>query len=97
MQKINPYIPLLCFIYICLITKHFAFVVMVLIMIIILNSFVGTQTLACLTTQGDCTYRYFVGTSTSDQQPPIVFEGESKEIVYPMCTILTLNPYSLVN
>ena len=43
---------------------------------------IGSRTLACLTTQGDCTYRYFVGTSTSDQQPPIVFEGESKDIVY---------------
>ena len=40
--------------------------------------YIGTRTLACVTTQGDCTYRYFVGTTTSNEQPPIVFEGESK-------------------
>ena len=40
---------------------------------------VGTRTLSCVTRQGDCTYRYFVGTSTSSEQPPIVFEGESKK------------------
>lgn len=41
--------------------------------------YVGTRTLSCVTRQGDCTYRYFVGTSTSSEQPPIVFEGESKK------------------
>lgn len=52
----------------------------------------SSRTLACLTTEGDCTYRYFVGTSDSDQQPPIVFEGESctEESEFPAWIIIVI-------
>jgi len=42
--------------------------------------FIGSRTVTCVTEQGECIYRYFVGTTTTDQQPPIVFEGECKKL-----------------
>jgi len=42
---------------------------------------VGTQTVPCTARQGDCAYRYFVGTRNEDEDGslvPIVFERQSK-------------------